>query len=323
MATTVPPKPSCLPPAETPQGVQPGGVGFFVRAELAWGRLRRSLLRRFRPGHVERWRKRRQGDCPNCPHDVLDPRDLKFIRNVCGYWFRPEDDIYARRERLGFARYGFAELVGFSIILLGLTALFAALAHAHHPAWVAPLFVVLVLWLFVVSFFRDPPRTIPADTDALVSPADGTVTHVETVDDPDFPKGRALRVSIFLSVFNVHVNRIPRTGRVTRVQYFRGEYLDARHAECHTRNEQLWVDVADVGTGWPIRVKQISGAIARRIVCKLKPGDEVKAGDRYGMIKFGSRTDVLVPVALAREVVAQVGDKVKGGKTILIRCRQR
>jgi phosphatidylserine decarboxylase len=146
---------------------------------------------------------------------------------------------------------------------------------------------------------------------------------VETVDDPDFPKGRALRVSIFLSVFNVHVNRIPWAGRVTRVQYFRGEYLDARHAECHARNEQLWVDVADVGTGWPIRVKQISGAIARRIVCKLKPGDEVKAGDRYGMIKFGSRTDVLVPVALAREVVAQVGDKVKGGKTILIRCRQR
>ena len=88
---------------------------------------------------------------------------------------------------------------------------------------------------------------IPTDADALVSPADGTVTHVETIDEPDF--GPALRVSIFLSIFNVHVNRAPRTGRVTAVRYFRGEYLDARHAECHVRNEQLWVDFADAATG--------------------------------------------------------------------------
>ncbi|HEX4588376.1 MAG TPA: phosphatidylserine decarboxylase, partial [Gemmataceae bacterium] len=268
-----------LPPAETPQSVQPGGYGFFVRCELAWGRLRRAVLRRCFPVTVAYWRSRRQGDCPNCPHDILDPRDLKFVRNVCGHWFRPADDHYAHRERLGFARYGYAELVGFSVILLTVAAICGWLAHAVSALFVAPLFVAIVLWLFVVSFFRDPPRRVPAEADALVSPADGTVTHVDTIDDPEL--GRVLRVSIFLSIFNVHVNRAPRAGQVTAVRYFRGEYLDARHAECHLRNEQLWVDFADAATSRPIRVKQISGAIARRIVCKLKPGDEVAAGERF------------------------------------------
>jgi phosphatidylserine decarboxylase len=315
-----PPPIPCLPKAETPTSVQPGGFGFFVRCELAWSRLRRKLLRRLFPGAIDYWHKRRQGECPNCPHDVIDPRDLKFVRNVCGYWFRSEDDTTAFRERLGFARYGFAELIGFSLILLTLADIMGWMAYDIHPLFIVPLSITLALWLFVVSFFRDPPRTIPTDADVLVSPADGTVTHVETIDEPDFPGNPALRVSIFLSVFNVHVNRVPRTGKVTAVRYFRGEYLDARHAECHVRNEQLWVDFAEAGTGRPIRVKQISGAIARRIVCKLKVGDEVKAGERFGMIKFGSRTDVIIPAAMAKEVLVKVGDKVSGGKTILLRC---
>jgi phosphatidylserine decarboxylase len=327
MASLTPP-PICLPPAESPQGVQPGGVGFFGRCELAWGRLRRAFLRRLRPGHVEHWRKLRQGDCDGCQHDVIDPRDLKYVCNVCGYWFRPEDDVYAYRERLGFARYGFAELVGFSALLWGLALAFGWLANvvAAQPAqwaFIGLAFVALVVWLEVVWFFRDPRRSIPADADALLSPADGTVTHVETVDEAGFPGGKALRVSIFLSIFNVHVNRVPRAGRVKRVQYYRGAYLDARHPECATRNEQLWIDFADSATGRLMRVKQISGAIARRIVCRLKPGDEVQAGERYGMIKFGSRTDVLIPILMAREVIVQVGDKVKGGTTILIRVREQ
>jgi phosphatidylserine decarboxylase len=316
MASTLPPVKG-MPPAETPTSVQPGGFGFFVRCELAWGRCRRSILRTFFRGHVERWQKLRQGECPNCPHDIIDPRDLKFVRNVCGSWFRPEDDVYAGRERFGFARYGYAELVGFGVLLLVIGATFGVLAHAVSPIFIAPLFVVAVLWLFVVSFFRDPPRWAPMDADAVISPADGTVTQVETIDEPDF--GPALRVSIFLSIFNVHVNRAPRSGRVTAVRYFRGEYLDARHAECHVRNEQLWVDFVDYANGRPIRVKQISGAIARRIVCALKVGDQVKAGDRFGMIKFGSRTDVLIPAGTAKDVLVKVGDKVNGGRSILLR----
>jgi len=311
-----------LPPPETPRGVQPGGVGFFVRCELAWGRVRRWYLRRFRAGYVARWRQLRQGDCPGCPHEIIDPRDLKFVRNVCGYWFPRGDDVYARRENLGFARWGYAELVGFTAIFLLLGGLFLVAGYLlPQLAW---LFMIIyaVSWLLiaeVVWFFRDPRRVVPTDPAALVSPSDGTVTHVETVEDSDFPGGRALRVSIFLSIFNVHVNRVPRTGRVTDVRYFRGEYLDARHADCAARNEQLWIDMTDAATGQPIRVKQIAGAIARRIVCVLKPGEEVRAGERFGMIKFGSRTDVLVPPETAKEVLVKVGDKVCGAKTILIR----
>jgi phosphatidylserine decarboxylase len=313
-----------LPPPEAPQGVQPGGVGFFVRCELAWGRLRRWYLRQFRPGPVARWRQLRRGHCPDCPHDIIDPRDLKFVRNVCGYWFRPEDDAYARREHLGFARWGYAELIGFTTTFLLLGGLFLAagflfpqlawlIVIAHAATWVL---IAEVVW-----FFRDPPRLVPTDRAALASPADGTVSHVETVDDADFPGGRAVRISIFLSIFNVHVNRVPRTGRVTDVRYFRGEYLDARHADCAARNEQLWIDFTDAATGQPIRVKQIAGAIARRIVCTLKAGDEVKAGERFGMIKFGSRTDVLVPASAEVEVLVKVGDKVKGASTVLMRLR--
>jgi phosphatidylserine decarboxylase len=313
-----------LPPPEAPQGVQPGGDGIFVRCELAWGRFRRWYLRRFQPDQTSHWLQLRQGDCPNCPHDIIDPRDLKFVKNVCGYWFRREDDTYARREHLGFARWGYAELVGFAILLLLLGCVFVAASYLlPQLAW---LFAIAnaVTWLFiaeVVWFFRDPWRAVPSDRAALVSPADGTVTHVETVEDADFPGGLALRLSIFLSIFNVHVNRVPRTGRVTEVRYFRGEYLDARHRECAVRNEQLWIDLTDAATGQPIRVKQIAGKIARRIVCTLKPGDEVKIGERFGMIKFGSRTDVLVPANAGVQVLVKVGDKVKGASTALMRMK--
>jgi phosphatidylserine decarboxylase len=281
-------------------------------------------LRRFRPGHVARWRQLRQGDCPGCPHDIIDPRDLKFVRNVCGYWFRREDDVYARREDLGFARWGYAELVGFAAMLLLLGALL--LGAGYRLPRLAWLFAIghVATWVLiaeVVWFFRDPRRVVPTDPAALVSPADGTVTHIETVEDTDFPGGRAVRVSIFLSIFNVHVNRVSRNGRVTDVRYFRGEYLDARHADCAARNEQLWIDMTDAATGLPIRVKQIAGAIARRIVCVLKPGDEVRAGERFGMIKFGSRTDLLVPANAGLQVLVKIGDKVKGASTVLMRLK--
>jgi phosphatidylserine decarboxylase len=317
MATLDPHALPCLTP-ETPTSVQPGGFGVFGSLELAWGRVRRAFLRMVRPGYVRHMAALRQGDCPGCPHDVIDSRDLKYFRNVCGHWFRPEDDRFAWRDHLPLARYGWAELVGFGMLGVILAFCFSYAAASVHWAFWIPFGVTAVLWAFVVSFFRDPHRVIPTDPAALVSPADGTVTRVEETDEPDFPGGRALRVSIFLSVFNVHVNRVPRAGRVTAVRYFRGGFLDARHPECGIRNEQLWVDLEE-GNGRPLRVKQVSGAIARRIVCRLKPGDRVEAGEKFGMIKFGSRTDVLLPVADAAEVLVKVGDTVKGGSTILMR----
>src|SRR5262249_24492471 len=149
------------------------------------------------------------------------------------------------------------------------------------------------LWLFIVSFFRDPERGIPSDPDAVVSPADGVVTHMDEVDEPGFD-GKAFRVSIFLSVFNVHVNRVPRSGTVAHIAYYPGGSLAAGDANSPQRNEQLWLDLHDERWGRPVRVKQIAGAIARRIVCWLKQGETVRAGERFGMIKFGSRTEVLL-----------------------------
>jgi phosphatidylserine decarboxylase len=311
-----PPKRTDTPITST----QPGG-GFCMRLELAWGRLRRALLRRFRPGYVLAMRLKRQGQCENCPHDVLDPRDLKFSRNVCGYWFRAEDDRFRWRGRLRLARAGLAELVFFSLVLVSLLVLFSILALLVHPLLWVPAGITTLLWIFVLSFFRDPERVIPTDPQALVSPADGTITHVDEVDEPDFPGGRAFRVSIFLSVFNVHVNRIPRSGRVLGLLYFPGRFQDARSADCGAVNEQFWIDIGEGPPGRLVRVKQIAGAIARRIVCWLRPGEEVRAGERLGMIKFGSRTEVYVPLDAVEEVLVEPGDKVKGGSTILMRVK--
>lgn len=301
-----------------PQSVQPGG-GRCMAIELAWGRWRRALLRRCRPGYVHAMQAKRQGDCPGCPHDIIDPRDLKYVRNVCGYWFQPEDDPFRRRDRLGFARYGLAELLIFSLAYLVLGGAAAAAAVLVHPAlWVVFAGLTLV-WLEIVYFFRDPERAIPQEAGAVVSPADGTVTNVEEVDEPDFPGGRALRISIFLSIFNVHVNRMPCAAQVTDVRYFPGAFLDARNPDSAVRNEQLWIDAIEPDTGRPLRVKQISGAIARRIVCWLKPGDRLVRGERVGMIKLGSRTDLLVPADAVSAVCVAVGAKVQGGATVLLR----
>jgi len=320
MATIAPPIPSSL--QSTPiTSVQPGG-GFCFTLERAWGRFRRAWLRRFRPSYVRCMAQLRQGHCPNCPHDIVDPRDLKLYRNVCGYWFRSEDDPFAWRERLPLARAGLAELLFFSALFFLLSAAVVLLGALVHPLLLLLLLLTLAPWLFVVSFFRDPKRTIPTDPDVLVSPADGTVTHVGQTSDPDFPGGRAFTVSIFLSVFNVHVNRLPRSGRVTALRYYPGAFLDARSSDSSVRNEQFWIDLTDARTGGLVRIKQIAGAIARRIVCWLRSDEEVRAGDRLGMIKFGSRTEVSVPAELVEVSLVKVGDCVHGGSTVLLRLKK-
>jgi phosphatidylserine decarboxylase len=126
---------------------------------------------------------------------------------------------------------------------------------------------------------------------------------------------------MFLSIFNVHVNRMPRTGRVIGLRYFPGGFLYANHPDCVSRNEQLWLDLEDAATGRLLRVKQIAGVAARRIVCWLRPGETVQAGERFGMIKFGSRTEVYLPAGEVIEVLVKVGDKVNGGSRVLLRFR--
>lgn len=322
MATTTVPTISSSLPSSPITSIQPGG-GFCFALERAWGRWRRAWLRRLRPRYVRRMAECRRGECPNCPHDIIDSRDLKLYRNVCGYWFRPEDDAFAWRGQLRLARAGLAELLFFSGIFLLLSAAVVLLGLFVQPLLYLGLILTLTPWLFVVSFFRDPERTVPTDADVLVSPADGKVTHVGETNDADFPGGRAFTIGIFLSVFNVHVNRLPRSGRVVDLRYYPGEFLDARAADCSIRNEQFWIDLIDARTGGLVRIKQIAGAIARRIVCWLKLNEEVRTGERLGMIKFGSRTEVSVPVELVQEALVRVGDTVHGGSTILLRLKSQ
>lgn len=334
MSADSPTVPAAAPGPERPlTSIQPGG-GTCMRLELLWGRCRRWLLRTFRPGYVRRMAELRQGQCENCPGrvqgctgEVIDPRDLKFFRNVCGYSFRKQDDHFQYRGHLGFARAGLAELLIATAVFVLLQALLAglvvldALEMVPVPmvvVWISST-VVATLWLFIVWFFRDPPRRAPDDPTVLVSPADGTITDVGEVADPDFPGGKAFRIGIFLSVFNVHVNRAPRAAKVTGLRYFPGRFMNALNPECATKNEQLWIDLMDLQLTIPIRVKQIAGAIARRIVCWLRPGDTVDLGERCGMIKVGSRTEIYLPTDIPFKIAVRVGQKVKGGTTVLLR----
>lgn len=175
------------------------------------------------------------------------------------------------------------------------------------PAWSAP---CLLLAGFFLWFFRDPERTIPNAPGAIVSAADGKVTDVSTV----LVNGKPLtRISIFLNVFDVHVNRSPITGRIGDARYQRGSFLNAMNEKCGELNEQNIVTVE--GKEQTVIFKQIAGLLARRIVFNKKVGDVVQRGERVGLIKFGSRTDVLVDPAARIDV--KKGDRVKGGSTVL------
>lgn len=168
----------------------------------------------------------------------------------------------------------------------------------------------IVLALFFLWFFRDPSRTIPTGQGLIVSPGDGLVTASELVETQS---GRRLRLSIFLNVFNVHVNRCPVGGTVKLVEYRKGAFLNAMKAESGVENEQTLITI-DAG-GYDVSFKQIAGLLARRIVCNLNQGDVVERGQRMGLIKFGSRVDVLMPAEA--ELRVKKGMKVKGGSTVL------
>lgn len=174
----------------------------------------------------------------------------------------------------------------------------------------------LLLAAFFLWFFRDPNRVIPNGSGLIVSPADGLVTGTEWIETTE---GSRLRLSIFLSVFNVHVNRSPVGGTVKLVEYRQGEFLNAMKEECVLNNEQTLI-VIDAG-GYDVSFKQIAGLLARRIVCNLKAGDRVERGQRMGLIKFGSRVDVLLPAEVSLKV--KTGSRVKGGSTVLAEVTTR
>ncbi len=192
---------------------------------------------------------------------------------------------------------------------ISLVAVALALAALTHTWWwsVLPLgFAAFFLW-----FFRDPRRTVPSGTGLVVSPADGKVTSVERVRTPS---GDRTRISIFLNVFNVHVNRAPVAGIVREVRYQEGAFVNAMDAASAERNEQN-ICVMEAEDGYEVVFKQIAGLIARRIVFRQRVGDRLQRGQRVGLIKFGSRTDLILPAEV--DVRVRVGDTVKGGSSVL------
>jgi phosphatidylserine decarboxylase len=191
---------------------------------------------------------------------------------------------------------------------LGLGLVAAALWYLTMPIWLVAL--PLVLAVFFLWFFRDPNRAIPQGPGQIVSPGDGVVTEAEWIETIS---GSRLRLSIFLNVFDVHVNRAP-VGGVVKVSEFRkGEFMNAMNPESVLHNEQTLITI-DAGE-YEVSFKQIAGLLARRIVCNLKVGDRVERGQRIGLIKFGSRVDVLIPAAANLKV--KTGSRVKGGSTVI------
>jgi phosphatidylserine decarboxylase len=197
----------------------------------------------------------------------------------------------------------------------GLTALVVAAALRWGGWWWVPSGVLGLLSVWLLVFFRDPARTGPRGDRYVIAPADGKVVSVADVDEPMYLRGRARRVSIFMSVFDVHVNRYPVTGRVELVRYNPGKFLHAAEDKASLENEQSSVGIR--GPRGPVLVRQIAGLIARRIVTDAKEGGPAVQADRLGMIRFGSRVDVFLPLSAAAIVQVRVGDRVAAGATVL------
>lgn len=294
------------------RSVQPGG-GVCYRIELAWGRVRRWYLKRFRPGYVRRMAALRKGDPVGAPHEILDPRDLKYCRNVCACEWDKQDDPFAWRDRIPFARWGLAELQ-----LMGWPLLLLTVASAYGFWYVAPVFGILLA--LVVWFFRDPPRRIPRESGLVLSPADGKIAEITRLEHDEFVGGPAVRIGIFLSIFNVHLNRSPVAARVIALRYCPGKFLNAMNPASARENESMWIGLeAEDPPHRRFAVRQIAGAYARRIVCSLRPGDALAAGEKIGMIKLGSRTELILADEPGLRIETRVGQRVKAGTAALAR----
>ena len=198
---------------------------------------------------------------------------------------------------------------------LAIAIILALAATVWCAAWSIPLWIIA---LFVLQFFRDPPREIPQQVGAVLSPADGRIVAVERITDP-YVQREAVKISVFMNVFNVHSNRSPVDGVVQRIQYFPGKFVNADLDKASLENERnaLSIKTAD---GQDITCVQVAGLIARRILCYVQAGDALTRGQRYGFIRFGSRVDVYLP--LNASVKVSIGDKVSATTTILAMLQQ-
>lgn len=225
-----------------------------------------------------------------------------------------------RLMRIPITKYGWPQVV---IMPAGIVVAMAVCLSGGGGvlAWLAVVAieaVLLILLVFVLSFFRDPKRDVPADSSLLLSPADGKVVDIKVLDGYEGFDGPVLRIGIFLSVFDPHINRAPCDVKIEDVKYRPGKFKDARDPQAGKVNESNDLTMLRVGSRADrIVVRQISGAIARRIVCAVGQGDSLARGEKFGMIKFGSRTELYIPARDDIECACKVGDKVKAGLTIL------
>ncbi|MFZ5833371.1 MAG: phosphatidylserine decarboxylase family protein, partial [Planctomycetota bacterium] len=237
-------------------------------------------------------------------------------RNRCTADWLPADDLFRWRERIPVARWGLAELQ-----VMGWPILVAVVVLALATWYAAVVPAAILLWL--VWFFRDPPRRVPEEPGLVVSPADGRIAEITELAHDPFIDGPAVRIGIFLSIFNVHINRSPVAARVIELRYRRGEFLNALRAESAERNENTWIALEEAQP--PYRryvVRQIAGAIARRIVCALRPDEVVQRGAKFGMIKFGSRTELILPAGPGLTIACRKGQAVHAGTSVLARWEE-
>ncbi len=198
---------------------------------------------------------------------------------------------------------------GMVFVLAAAALLIVGVAFGWWLLWVPALILVIAF----LGFFRDPPRRVPADPGAVVSPADGLVDSIVTNEDPEAGPVGGPVISVFLSVLDVHVNRAPVAGRIESTRYRPGQFRNAMQTSCAGCNECNWVHMR--AGRHEVTVRQIAGLIARRIICRVRPGQAVRRGERIGMIRFGSRTELYLPPEA--KVAVEVGQRVKGGASIV------
>tara|TARA_B100001123_G_C15230395_1_gene994923 strand:- start:225 stop:860 length:636 start_codon:yes stop_codon:yes gene_type:complete len=197
-------------------------------------------------------------------------------------------------------------ILPFSVITI-LTVLYAWIASTT----MVPSYILLLFLVFLLVFFRDPNRKCPSDENIIIAPADGKIIKIEDVDDPNI--GSAVLVSIFLSVFNVHINRMPINGQFSNVKHHHGKFLAAFNHKASDENERTEILITSkIGD---IKLKQVAGLVARRILCYAKPRETMELGDRLGFIRFGSRTDLIIPKHVTLKV--ELGQNVTGNRTII------
>jgi len=196
------------------------------------------------------------------------------------------------------------------------------LGKKYMPIWATVTIeaILLIVLVWALSFFRDPFRATPTDKNLLISPADGKVTDIEIVDEPEFIKGKAIRIGIFLSIFNVHINRAPCDCSVEKITYKKGKFKNAMDPQSGRVNESNSLYITRTQSPQDkLIIRQVSGAIARHIVCKTASGQKLTAGQQFGMIKFGSRTELYIPKSDYTQCIVKIGDKVNAGLTPMIK----